>query len=64
MLSRNLFTIGAGLCHTKDVRDFFVDCVEKVGLYDTFTRLASLFVRLTCQIKHFYSTSTSCNISF
>ena len=55
MLSRNLFTIGAGLCHTKDVRDFFVDCVEKVGLY---TILKNLFIRLTCQIKLLYNPST------
>jgi len=29
-ISRNIFHIGGNLTHSKDVRDFFVDCVEKV----------------------------------
>ncbi|XP_057315720.1 acidic fibroblast growth factor intracellular-binding protein-like isoform X1 [Hydractinia symbiolongicarpus] len=30
MFSRNIFVLGAGLTHTKDFRDFFNDCVEKL----------------------------------
>jgi len=29
-LTRNLFVLGAGLSHTKDFRDFFNDCIEKL----------------------------------
>lgn len=29
-ITRSIFLIGGNLTHTKDVRDFFVDCVEKV----------------------------------
>lgn len=32
-LSRGLVNIASKLTHTKDVRDLFVDLVEKVGIF-------------------------------